>query len=106
MDRVHQGLAGSIFMIKPVEIVPADLKRRYSSGCILDPDAGQVTTLAQEKSTDEDIRGLVMPGDRSSPPSCSPSWIYPEKYDRKRISPAPRRWGLRPSTSLSPKVGS
>jgi hypothetical protein len=26
MDRVHQGLAGSVFMIEPVKIVTADLE--------------------------------------------------------------------------------
>jgi hypothetical protein len=68
MDRIHQGLAGSVFMIEPVEIVAADLKGGNASGRVLDPDPAQITTLAQEKGPDEDVRGLVIPGDRSSPP--------------------------------------
>lgn len=68
MDRVHQGAAGPVFMIKPVKIVAADLKGRDPAGRVLDPDSAQITTLAQEKRPDEDVRGLVMLGDRSSPP--------------------------------------
>jgi hypothetical protein len=68
MDRVHQGLAGSVFMIEPVKIVTADLKGRYSSGRVLDPDTPEIAAHAEEKGTDEDVRGLVIPGDGSSPP--------------------------------------
>jgi hypothetical protein len=31
MDRVHQRLAGSVFLIKPVKIIAADLEGRYPS---------------------------------------------------------------------------
>jgi hypothetical protein len=55
-------------MIEPVKIVAADLEGRYPSGRVLDPDAAQVTAFAQEECPDEDVRGLVIPGDRSSPP--------------------------------------
>lgn len=68
MDGVHQGLAGPVFMIEPVKIVTADLKGGNTSGRVLDPDPTQITALAQEKGPDEDIRGLVMLGDKSSPP--------------------------------------
>ena len=60
MDRVHQGLAFSVFPVEPVKIIAADLKGRDPSGCVLDPDAAQVTAFAEEKGTDEDVRGLVM----------------------------------------------
>jgi len=68
MDRVHQGLAGSIFMIEPVKIGAADLEGRNPSGRVLDPDAAQIAAFTEEESTDEDVRGLVILGDRSSPP--------------------------------------
>jgi hypothetical protein len=63
MDRVHQSLAGPIFVIEPVQIVAANLKGGNASGRILDPDPAQITALAQEERTDENIRGLVMLGD-------------------------------------------
>ncbi|MBU4357628.1 MAG: hypothetical protein KJ822_20115 [Proteobacteria bacterium] len=68
MDRVHQGLAGPVFPVEPVKIIAADLKGRNSSGRVLDPDPAQVAAHAEKESTDEDIRGLVIPGDGSSPP--------------------------------------
>jgi len=68
MDRVHQGLAGSVFMIQPVKIGAADLKGGYPSGRVLDPYASEVAAHAEEESTNEDVRGLVIPGDGSSPP--------------------------------------
>jgi hypothetical protein len=55
-------------MIQPVQILAADLKGRYASGRILDPDPAQVTALTQEECPNEDVRSLVMLGDRSSPP--------------------------------------
>jgi len=55
-------------MIQPVKIVAADLKGGYAPGRILDSDPAQVAALAQEERPDEDVRGLVMLGDRSSPP--------------------------------------
>ena len=68
MDGVHQGLAGPVFMIEPVKIVAADLKGGNAPGRVLDPDPAQITPLGQEKRPDEDVRGLVMLGDKSSPP--------------------------------------
>jgi len=65
MDRVHQGLAGSVFMIEPVEVVTADLKGGNASGRVLDPDSAQITAFGQDKGPDEDVRGLVILGDRS-----------------------------------------
>ncbi len=38
MDRVHQGLAGAVFMIKQVKVVAADFKGGYAPGCVFDPD--------------------------------------------------------------------
>ncbi len=58
-------------MIEPVKVVAADLKGGYASGCVLDPNAAQITAFAQDKRADEDVRGLVV-GDRSSPPCKSP----------------------------------
>jgi len=55
-------------MIKPVKIVAADLKGGNASGCVFDPDPAQVTAFGQDKGPDEDVRGLVMLGDKSSPP--------------------------------------
>jgi len=55
-------------MIQPVQILAADLKGRDSSGRVLDPDAPEVAAHAQEECPDEDVRGFVMSGDRSSPP--------------------------------------
>ena len=55
-------------MIEPVKIVAADLEGRDPSGRVLDPDPAQVAAFAQEERPDEDVRGLVMLGDRSSPP--------------------------------------
>lgn len=55
-------------MIEPVKVVAADLKGGNASGRVLDPDPAQVTALAQEERPDEDVRGLVMLGDKSSPP--------------------------------------
>jgi len=68
LHRVHQGLAGSVFLVEPVKISTADLKGRNPSGSVLDPDPAKVTPHAQEKGTYEDVRGLVRSGDRSSPP--------------------------------------
>jgi len=59
MDRVHQGLAGTVFLIEPVKIIAADLKGGDSPGSVLDPNPAQITTLAQEECPDEDVRGLV-----------------------------------------------
>ena len=59
MDRVHQGLAGTVFLIEPVKIIAADLKGGDPSGRVLDPDPAQITTHAQKECPDEDIRGLV-----------------------------------------------
>jgi hypothetical protein len=69
MDRVHQGLAFSVFPVEPVKIIAADLKGRDPSGSILDPDPAQITAHTQEECPDENIRGFIFPGDRSSPPS-------------------------------------
>lgn len=85
MDRVHQGPAGTVFMIKQVQIVAADFKGGYALGRVFDPDSAQVATLAQKKRAYEDVRGLVM-GDRSSPPFCVPRLIFSGRYDRKRKS--------------------
>jgi len=101
VDRVHQGLAGSVFMIEPVEIVAADLKGGNASGRVLDPDSAQVATFGQDECPDEDIRGLVMLGDKSSPPFAPPTWIFPERYDRRRVSSASRR-GVSQAHQLSP----
>ena len=60
MDRVHQGLAGTVFMIEPVKIVAADLKGGNAPDRILDPDPAQITAFAQEERPDEDVRGLIM----------------------------------------------
>lgn len=68
MDRVNQSLAGPVFMIEPIQVVAADLKGGNAPGRVLDPDPAQITALGQEKGPDEDVRGLVMLGDRSSPP--------------------------------------
>jgi len=68
VDRVYQGLTGPVFVIEPVQIIAADLKGGNASGRILDPDPAQITAFAQEERTDEDVRGLVMLGDRFSPP--------------------------------------
>jgi hypothetical protein len=59
MDRVHQGLAGTVLLIEPVKIIAADLKGDESPGCILDPEPAQIFALAQEECPDEDVRGLV-----------------------------------------------
>ena len=48
------------FVVKSVQVVAADFKGGYASGAVLDPDAAQITTLAQEECTDEDVRRLVM----------------------------------------------
>jgi len=69
----------------------ADLKGRDPSGCILDPNSAQITTHTQEECTDEDVRGLIRSGDRSSPPFDSPRLIFSGRYDRKRASPVSRR---------------
>lgn len=55
-------------MIQTVQVAAADLKGRDPSGRILDPDAVQAAAFAQKKCADKNIRGLVRPGDRSSPP--------------------------------------
>jgi hypothetical protein len=68
MNRVHQGLAGSVFQIEPIKIVTADLKGRDPAGRVLDPDAPEIAAHAEEECPDEDVRGLVIPGDDSSPP--------------------------------------
>ena len=68
MDRVHQGFAGPVFIIKPVKVVAADLKGGYASVRVFDPDPAQITAFAQDERADEDVRGLVGLADRSSPP--------------------------------------
>ena len=65
-------MAGAVFMVEPVEIVAADLKGGNTSGRILDPDPAQITAFGQDKGPDEDVRGLVMLGDKSSPPYFVP----------------------------------
>jgi len=59
-------------MIKPVKIIATDLKGRYPSGGVLDPDPAQITAHAQKECSDEDVRGFIFPGDRSSPPFVLP----------------------------------
>ena len=59
-------------MIEPVEVVAADLKSGNASGRVLDPDPAQAPAHGQDKGPDEDVRGLVMHGDRSSPPFLVP----------------------------------
>lgn len=59
-------------MIEPVKIVAADLKGGNPPRGVLDPDPAQAPSLAQEKCPYEDVRGLVITGDRSSPPFGSP----------------------------------
>jgi len=68
MDGVYQGAACPVFLIEPVKIIAADLKGGDPPGRVLDPDPAQITALAQEKGPDEDVRGLIMLGDKSSPP--------------------------------------
>jgi hypothetical protein len=67
MDRVYQGAARPLFMIKPVKIIAADLECCDSPGRVLDPNAAQVAALAQEKRPDEDVRSLVMLDDYHLP---------------------------------------
>ncbi|HID69825.1 MAG TPA: hypothetical protein EYP35_05035 [Desulfobacterales bacterium] len=55
-------------MVKQVQVVAADLKGRYASGCVFDPDPAQITTFAQDERAYKNIRSLIVLGDRSSPP--------------------------------------
>ena len=55
-------------MVEPVKVVAADLKGRYASVSVFNPDPGQITAFAQDERAYEDVRGLVVLGDRSSPP--------------------------------------
>jgi len=57
---VHQGLTAPVLMVKPVKVIPADLKGGYPPRRVLDPDAVQASAFAQEKRADKDVRGLVV----------------------------------------------
>jgi len=84
VHRVHQGLAGSVFLLKTIKIIAADFKGSYAPGCVLDPDSMYGSSLAKEESTDIDICCLVVLGDRSSPPLSSPGLIFCRRYDRRK----------------------
>jgi len=68
MDRIHKGLTGPVFVIEPVQVVAANLKGGNAPNRVFNPDPAQITAFAQEECPDENIRGLVMLGDRFSPP--------------------------------------
>jgi len=89
MHRVHQGRAGPVFTLQPVKIGAADLKGRNTPGRVLDPDAAQRPSLAQEKGPDIDIRGLVC-GDRSSPPLRQCGFCRGDMVEEKNSSASRR----------------
>jgi hypothetical protein len=60
LHRVHQGLAAPVLMVKPVKVIPADLKGRDTPRRVLDPDPVQAAALAQEKRADKNVRRLVV----------------------------------------------
>ena len=88
-------------MIQPVKIVAADLEGRYPSGRVLDPDSAQVASLAQEERPNEDVRGLIRPGDRSSPPFDRQCGFSRGDMIGRRVSSASRRGGSQ-ARQLSP----
>jgi len=53
-------LAGTVFLIEPVQIRTGNLKGGNPSHRVLDPDALQAPALAQKKRPDENVRGLIV----------------------------------------------
>ena len=58
MNRVHQGCAAPVLLIKLVQPVTREHEGRYLT--IIEADAGQIAATGQQIGTQEDIRGLVV----------------------------------------------
>ncbi len=68
MHRVHQGLASAILPVKQFQILTGDFKDGNTALRVRDPDPAKASAFGQDKCPNEDVRGLVMLGDRASPP--------------------------------------
>jgi hypothetical protein len=58
LHRVDQGTAGPVVPVKPFQVLTRDKEGGNGLSVVADPDFGQVTTHAQQKSTPKKVCGL------------------------------------------------
>jgi hypothetical protein len=84
LQRVHQGLAASVFPVKPDQAFTPD--QESGDFVAIDLDPGQIPAIAQEKRPSEDIRDLkdMLVHSFTSFLPLKAGLIFSGRYDRKR----------------------
>ena len=58
LQGIYQGLAASVFLIKPAQTFTLDQESGNAFAIAFDPDPGEIPAIAQEKRPTEDVRDL------------------------------------------------
>ncbi len=56
LKRIDQGLAGSVFLVKPIQSLTLDQKSGNLFAVPVHPDPAQIPAIAQEECPTEDVR--------------------------------------------------